>query len=66
MLLYTDYAEYLRDNQKTIKKYINKESLLIDMYVRFKNETLKNYFKERLEVENTEYATIINDYRNGF
>ena len=62
---YTDYAEYLRDNQKTIKKYANKESLLIDMYVRFKNETLKNYFKERLEVENTEYATIINDYRNG-
>ena len=62
---YTDYAEYLRDNQKTIKKYINKESLLIDMYVKFKNETLKNYFKERLEVENTEYATIINDYRNG-
>ena len=62
---YNDYAEYLRDNQKTIKKYINKESLLIDMYVKFKNETLKNYFKERLEVENTEYATIINDYRNG-
>lgn len=62
---YTDYAEYLRDNQKTIKKYINKESLLIDMYVKFKNETLKNYFKERLEVENKEYATIINDYRNG-
>ncbi|MDA9906987.1 peptidylprolyl isomerase [Flavobacteriaceae bacterium] len=62
---YTDYAEYLRDNQKTIKKYINKESLLTDMYVKFKNETLKNYFKERLEVENTEYATIINDYRNG-
>ena len=62
---YTDFAEYLRDNQKTIKKYINKESLLIDMYVKFKNETLKNYFKERLEVENTEYATIINDYRNG-
>ena len=62
---YTDYAEYLRDNQKTIKKYANKESLLIDMYVRFKNETLKNYFKERLEVENKEYATIINDYRNG-
>ena len=62
---YTDFAEYLRDNQKTIKKYINKESLLTDMYVKFKNETLKNYFKERLEVENTEYATIINDYRNG-
>ena len=62
---YTDYAEYLRDNQKTIKKYANKESLLIDTYVRFKNETLKNYFKERLEVENKEYATIINDYRNG-
>ena len=62
---YTDYAEYLRDNQKTIKKYANKESLLIDLYVRFKNETLKNYFKERLEVENKEYATIINDYRNG-
>ena len=55
----------LRDNQKKIKKYANKESLLLDMYVKFKNETLENYFKERLEIENTEYATIINDYRNG-
>ena len=62
---YTDFAEYLRDNQKKIKKYANKESLLLDMYVKFKNETLENYFKERLEIENTEYATIINDYRNG-
>ncbi|RZP12273.1 MAG: hypothetical protein EVA38_06355, partial [Flavobacteriales bacterium] len=62
---YTNFAEYLRDNQKILKKYTNKESLLLDMYTRFKNETLENYFKERLEIENQEYATIIDDYRNG-
>ena len=62
---YIDFSLYLRDNQKTIKKYMNKESLLLDLYVRFKNETLENYFKERLEIENQEYATIIDDYRNG-
>ncbi|RZP01579.1 MAG: hypothetical protein EVA43_06000, partial [Flavobacteriales bacterium] len=62
---YTNFAEYLRDNQKILKKYTNKESLLLDMYTRFKNETLESYFKERLEIENTEYATILNDYRNG-
>ena len=62
---YADFAEYLRDNQKILKKYTNKESLLLDMYLRFKNETLENYFKERLEIENTEYTTILNDYRNG-
>ena len=62
---YTNFAEYLRDNQKILKKYTNKESLLLDMYTRFKNETLESYFKERLEIENTEYTTILNDYRNG-
>ena len=62
---YIDFSLYLRDNQKTIKKYMNKESLLLDLYVMFKNETLENYFKERLEIENQEYATIIDDYRNG-
>ena len=62
---YTDLALYIRDHQRLSMKYSNKDRLLTDMYGLFKNEVIENYFKERLELENEEYATIINEYRNG-
>ena len=63
--MFSDFAKYIRDHQRLGKKYSDKDRLLIDMYGVFKNEALKNYYKERLEIENEEYAIIINEYRNG-
>ena len=64
-IMYSDFAKYIRDHQRLGKKYSDKDRLLLDMYGVFKNEALKNYYKERLELENEEYAIIINEYRNG-
>ena len=62
---YTDFAIYIKDHQKSSKAYSDKDKLLSGMYGLFKNETIENYYKERLEIENEEYAAIINEYRNG-
>ena len=48
-----------------MKRYSDKNVLLLEMYSNFKNETIKNYYKERLEIENEDYAMIIDEYRNG-
>ena len=62
---YSEYAKYLIENKNLLDKYIGVELLLSDMYISFKNKTLEDYYKERLEIENEEYATIIDEYRNG-
>ena len=62
---YDDFAIYIRDNQRFMKRYSDKNVLLLEMYSNFKNETIKNYYKERLEIENEDYAMIIDEYRNG-
>ncbi len=62
---YTDFAIYIRDHQKLSKRYSDKERLLNDMYGPFKNGVIEDYSKDRLELENEEYASIVSEYRNG-
>tara|TARA_B100000809_G_scaffold261748_1_gene311230 strand:+ start:341 stop:2299 length:1959 start_codon:yes stop_codon:yes gene_type:complete len=64
-VMYIDFAKYIRDNQRSSTKYSDKNLLLKEMYDEFKNVTIENYYKERLELENEDYAIIINEYRNG-
>lgn len=62
---FNDFASYINDQQKVPKKYSNKDALLSKMYNDFQNITNEDYFKAKLEDENEEYASIINEYRNG-
>jgi len=62
---YDDFGEYISIKQKKAKGHKNKEELLNDFYIQFKNESIENYFKFKLEGENEEYASIIGEYRNG-
>jgi peptidyl-prolyl cis-trans isomerase SurA len=64
-VMYSDLAKHIRDHQRLSTKYSDKNRLLTDMYAEFKNEAIENYYKERLEVENEDYAMIIDEYRNG-
>ncbi|WP_214114294.1 peptidylprolyl isomerase [Aequorivita echinoideorum] len=62
---YRDFAKYIAGRQRFNKPYKMKETLLVDMYDEFETQQLKEYFKERLEVENEDYAAILNEYRDG-
>ena len=62
---FSEFAKYIRDQQVYNNKHSNKDILLNELYPVFKNKTIKDYFKVKLEDENEEYATIINEYRNG-
>ena len=62
---YTDFAKYIETRQRTTRPYRQKEALLVDLYDEFETENLKDYFKEKLEDDNEEYAAILSEYRDG-
>ncbi len=64
-LHYSDFAEYINDRQRRTKAYKTKEGLINGMFDEFETLELKNYFRDRLEFENEEYAGIITEYRDG-
>ncbi len=63
---YNDFALFIDKKQSNLKTYNNnKVSILLDSYDQFKNYELEEYFKNKLEEENQEYASVLNEYRNG-
>lgn len=62
---FSDFAKYIEERQRTTRPYKQKESLLVDFYNEFETKELKEYFKDRMEFENEEYAAILNEYRDG-
>lgn len=64
-LSYNDFASYIFNRQKRTKPYKVKSLLISVFFEEFKEKKIREYFKQNLEKENPEYATIINEYRNG-
>lgn len=64
-ITYDDFAQFIAEKQNLSMKYDNKEMLLSDYYSEFYNKTLKDYFMFRLEEENEEFASILEEYRSG-
>lgn len=64
-LYYNDFAAYIYKRQRKSKQYQVKSTLLADYYDEFETYALKTYFRDKLERENEEYASIINEYRDG-
>src|SRR5690625_1156723 len=62
---FSDFAKFLEVKQKTMRPYPSKEAILSNLYDEFEIETVKDYFKEKLEKENPDYAAILNEYRDG-
>ncbi|MAO48660.1 MAG: peptidylprolyl isomerase [Aequorivita sp.] len=62
---YTDFAKYIENRQKSTRPYKQKEALLVELYNEFETEQLKDYFKEKLEEDNEDYAAVLNEYRDG-
>ncbi|MEM7087841.1 MAG: peptidylprolyl isomerase [Bacteroidota bacterium] len=62
---FNDFAQYVAARQKTSKPYKSFVKLLADYYDEFETLALKTYFKDRLQLENEEYAGIISEYQDG-
>jgi peptidyl-prolyl cis-trans isomerase SurA len=62
---FNDFAEFIAARQKL--KFTAKEKLLLlaEFYDEFETSELKDYFRDNLEFDNDQYATTINEYRNG-
>jgi len=62
---FDDFARFIQKRQYTSKRYISRITLMTDFYDEFETLQLKTYFREKLEIENEEYAGIISEYRDG-
>ncbi|HPF10623.1 MAG TPA: peptidylprolyl isomerase [Flavobacteriaceae bacterium] len=62
---YNDFAAYLAKRQNTIRPYRDKITVIKMLYDEYETMSLKNFYRENLEKENPEYASIINEYRDG-
>jgi len=62
---YNDFAKFIFEKQKLTKKYTVKDRMFVDYYDEFKNNSIKEFYKQKLEEENEEYAAILSEYRNG-
>lgn len=62
---YSDFAKYIEARQRTTMPFKDKELFLNSLYDEFETEKLKEYFKDQLEIENPEYAAVLNEYRDG-
>ncbi len=62
---FSDFANYIAKRQETTMAYKDKRLLLEGFYDEFETEELKEYFRDQLEIENEDYAAVLNEYRDG-
>ncbi len=62
---FSDFANFISDRQRTTRPYQSKETLLIDLYDEFETAELKDFFMQKLEEENEDYAALLGEYRDG-
>lgn len=64
-LRFNDFAQYLLDRQKGRTTFTQKDNIVNYYYEEFEVKQLTSYFRDNLELENEEYAGIIDEYRSG-
>lgn len=65
-ITYLDFAEYLNERQSKIRNTDKSIPELINgFYKTFEENTLKEFFKTSLAIENKEYANLLQEYHDG-
>ncbi len=62
---YNDFGAYLELRQTKVRPFKQIATFLEMVYEEFETEKVKDYFKQNLEQVNSDYAAIINEYRDG-
>ena len=63
--LYQDFAEFLDANKRNRESGENVSTYIDRMYAKFESSTLLRYYEEHLEEDNSDYANILEEYRDG-
>lgn len=64
-IYYDVFAKYMEGRQKSVRSVNTVSAMVQAMYDEFETQQLKEYFMAQLEIENEEYAGVINEYRDG-
>ncbi|KAB1067179.1 peptidylprolyl isomerase [Tamlana haliotis] len=64
-ITYQNFGDYLLETQRQSRKQKSIASLVDEKYQAFLKKTLIAYQEENLETENSEYASVLHEYRDG-
>jgi len=64
-LFFEDFAAYMAQNQNNVTRIKTVNEAVTKLYDEFEAAEVKQYYKDRLELEDPEYAAVINEYRDG-
>lgn len=62
---YNDFGQYVQERQTKVRPFKQINTFLEMVYDEYETEKVKDYFKQNLEQVNSDYAAIINEYRDG-
>lgn len=62
---YNDFGKYVEERQGKVRPYKQIRTMLKIVYDEFETIKIKEYFREKLEEEDENYAAIITEYRDG-
>ncbi|MDC7996279.1 peptidylprolyl isomerase [Altibacter sp. HG106] len=62
---YSDFARFIEDKQRSLRLPREKGAALVTLYDTFEHDMVMDYYKNQLELENDQYAAVINEYRDG-
>ncbi|RZS93194.1 peptidylprolyl isomerase [Aquimarina brevivitae] len=62
---YGDFAEYIKPRQVRLTKAKDKDNFITSLYDNFFSSTLLTYYKDNLERDNQEFASVLKEYKEG-
>ncbi|MBX2828704.1 MAG: peptidylprolyl isomerase [Flavobacteriaceae bacterium] len=64
-IYFDEFAKYVEVRQKLSRPYTKKETLIDVFLDEYETQKLKEIFRSNLEATNEDYASVINEYRDG-
>ncbi|MEP2935001.1 MAG: peptidylprolyl isomerase [Gilvibacter sp.] len=62
---YHDFAEFVMDRQRRSARHATTYGAAKGYFAEYELQTLRDYFKDHLDLEDPEFAKIVNEYREG-
>ena len=63
--LYQDFAKFLKQSQRRRDAYADNLVFVHDIYKQFESDAIQLYYKDHLEQDNPEFASVLKEYKEG-